>query len=159
MFWKTRTFLTIYLLVAALILSACAAAPAPSTVETSTPEASEATELPTTQAPQPEETEPPQPEATEPPTSTPTEAAFPPAMRIAYVGADGNVWVLDTGEAEPRQITIGRRHSANGWDCARFPDDQLLLPGDFLGRRAGRLPARSRAPRSNSGSTLPSVYG
>jgi len=105
MFWKTRTAILIYLLLAALILSACAAAPAPTTVETSTPEASEATELPATQAPQPEETEPPQPEATELPTSTPTEAAFPPAMRIAYVGADGNVWVLDTGEAEPRQIT------------------------------------------------------
>lgn len=105
MFWKTRTTILIYLLLAALSLSACLAQPVSSTVQAPTPEASEATELPATQAPHPEETEPPRPEETEAPTPTAEEVEFPPAMRIAYIGADGNVWVLDTGEGEPRQIT------------------------------------------------------
>ena len=96
-----------YLVLAAVILVACAAPP--SSPAGTQPVETQASLPEDTEAPLPEETEPPAPEATETLIPTAEEVVETSAMRVVYLGIDGNVWVLDAPGGEARQVTTDAR--------------------------------------------------
>jgi dipeptidyl aminopeptidase/acylaminoacyl peptidase len=71
------------------------------------------------------------------PDATPVPGNAPPgsAMRLVYIGLDGNIWLLDTPSAAPRQITQHATPPGVPGDIVSYNDLQLSSDGRYIAYR------------------------
>jgi Tol biopolymer transport system component len=67
----------------------------------------------------------------------------PAPLRMAYIGADGNVWLLDFPEGTPRQMTIDASSQGSGDNTITYNEPRLSSDGLYLAYRRGAGTPRS----------------
>ncbi|MFC1997782.1 hypothetical protein ACFLXI_09320, partial [Chloroflexota bacterium] len=79
------------------------------------------------------ENEPTSAPTAEPETPTPEPAARIPTM--AYLGPDGNLWVLESGRDMPRQLTFDANRMGGEGDAVQYESPKLSSDGGLLAYR------------------------
>ena len=132
----TKTAVLLNLL--ALTLAACAAPATPAAPQTAT----------TTPQPAPPTAESPTLEPTTPPTEAPasTEPVSLPVenlgLTVAYIGADGNLWIADASGGPPRPLTSDAAPFESGGDVISYMFPDISSDGRFIAaRRDAGIPA------------------